>query len=116
MKDDPLDGTPPGLTYAHAGVNILSGGILRAAVLPDRGGETGFIDRISAYAALPDNLKQRIEGLRVIHRFLADATQARFGDRPDKCLGLSRNISLALEHPSVKQLVTHPLVYTQTET
>lgn len=25
MKDDPLDGTPPGLTYAHAGVNIEAG-------------------------------------------------------------------------------------------
>jgi taurine dioxygenase len=95
---------------------INRGGILRGAVLPQRGGETGFIDRISAYDALPDDLKQRIDGLRVIHRFLADATKARFGDRPDKCLSLSRNISLALEHPSVQQPVTHPLVYTQKET
>ena len=95
---------------------INRGGILRGAVLPRRGGETGFIDRISAYDALPDELKRRIEGLRVIHRFLADATKARFGDRPDKCLQLSRNIALALEHPSVQQPVTHPMVYTQKET
>jgi taurine dioxygenase len=95
---------------------INRGGILRGAVLPQRGGETGFIDRISAYEALPDDLKRRIEGLRVTHRFLADATKARFGDRPDKCLSLSRNISLALEHPSVRQPVTHPMVYTQKET
>ena len=95
---------------------INRGGILRGAVLPRRGGETGFIDRISAYDALPDELKRRIEGLRVIHRFLADATKARFGERPDKCLQLSRNIALALEHPSVQQPVTHPMVYTQKET
>lgn len=95
---------------------INRGGILRGAVLPRRGGETGFIDRISAYDALPEDLKQRIEGLRVIHRFLADATKARFGERPDRCLQLSRNISLALEHPSVQQPATHPLVYTQKET
>ena len=95
---------------------INHGGILRAAVLPRRGGETGFIDRIAAYAALPDDLKQRIEGLRVIHQFLADATKAPFGERPDKCLQLSRNIRIALDHPSVQTPVTHPLVYTQKET
>lgn len=97
-------------------VRINHGGILRAAVLPKRGGETGFIDRIAAYDALPERLQQRIEGLRVIHRYLADATLAKFGERPEKCLQLSRNISLGLEHPSVRNPVTHPLVYTQAET
>jgi taurine dioxygenase len=95
---------------------INHGGILRAAVLPKRGGETGFIDRIAAWAALPDDLKRRIEGLRVIHRYLADATKAKFGARPDRCLQLSRNIQLALEHPAVQTPVTHPMVYTQKET
>lgn len=95
---------------------INHGGILRAAVLPKRGGETGFIDRIAAYDALPERLKTRIEGLRVIHRYLADATKARFGERPEKCIQLSRNIVLALEHPAVQNPVTHPLVYTQAET
>lgn len=95
---------------------INHGGILRGAVLPKRGGETGFIDRIAAYDALPSHLKERIEGLRVIHHYLADATKARFGERPDKCLQLSRNITMALEHPSVQNPVTHPLVYTQKET
>lgn len=95
---------------------INHGGILRGAVLPRRGGETGFIDRIAAYDALPERLKERIEGLRVIHHYLADATMARFGEKPEKCLSLSRNITLALEHPSVKNPVTHPMVYTQAGT
>jgi taurine dioxygenase len=95
---------------------INHGGILRAAVIPQRGGETGFIDGIAAYDELPGELKQRIEGLRVIYRYLADATKARFGEIPDKCLSLSRNIQLALEHPSVQNWVTHPMVYAQKET
>ena len=88
----------------------------RRLVVSVAGGETGFIDRIAAYDALPERLKQRIEGLRVIHHYLADATKARFGERPEKCLQLSRNITLALEHPAVQNPVTHPLVYTQAET
>jgi taurine dioxygenase len=95
---------------------INHGGILRGAVLPKRGGETGFIDRIAAYSALPEDLKERIEGLWVIHHYLADATKAKFGERPDRCLQLSRNIQMALEHPSVQAPVSHPLVYTQKET
>ncbi|MBV1917533.1 MAG: TauD/TfdA family dioxygenase [Sphingomonadaceae bacterium] len=92
---------------------INHGGILRGAVLPNRGGETGFIDGIAAYDALPDDLKQRIEGRRIIYRYLADATQAKFGEIPDKCISLSSKISLALEHPAVKNPVTHPMVYSQ---
>ncbi len=95
---------------------INRGGILRAAVVPNKGGETGFIDGIAAYDALPDDLKQRIEGLQVIYRYIADATTARFGEIPEKCLSLSHNIAYALEHPSVQKPVTHPMVYAQKET
>lgn len=95
---------------------INHGGILRAAVLPSNGGQTGFIDRIAAYDALPEALQERIEGLNVIHHFLADASQSKFGPKPDKCLRLSRNIRLATEHPSVQTPVVHPLVYVQQET
>jgi taurine dioxygenase len=95
---------------------INHGGILRPDVLPKRGGETGFIDRIAAYADLPQRLKERIEGLSVIHTFATDATKAKFGSRPEKCVRLSRNILKAAEHPSVQTRVIHPLVYTQAET
>jgi taurine dioxygenase len=95
---------------------INHGGILRPAVLPKRGGETGFIDRIAAYAALPDRLKQRIENLSVIHAFATDATKAKFGHRPDRCIRLSWKIVMAAEHPVLQQRAIHPLVYTQPET
>ncbi|MFA9217270.1 MAG: TauD/TfdA dioxygenase family protein [Sphingomonadaceae bacterium] len=35
---------------------------------PERGGETLFTDLRQAYAALPDELKQRVEGVLTIHR------------------------------------------------
>lgn len=95
---------------------INHGGILRPEVLPKRGGETGFIDRISAYAELPRSLQERIEGLSVIYTFATDATKAKFGKRPEKCIRLSRNIQIAATHPSVQTRVIHPLVYTQPET
>ena len=95
---------------------INHGGILRPEILPKRGGETGFIDRIVAYAELPRELQERIEGLNVIYAFATDATKAKFGQRPDKCIRLSRNILLAAQHPSVQTRVIHPLVYTQAET
>lgn len=95
---------------------INHGGILRAAVLPSRGGQTGFIDGIAAYDALPSDLQERIEGLNVIHHFLADAAQMKFGPKPDECLRLSRVIRLAADHPSVANPVVHPLVFTQKET
>jgi taurine dioxygenase len=94
---------------------INRGGILRAAVVPNEGGETGFIDGIAAYDALPEDLKARIEDLRVVYRYIADATTAKFGEIPEKCLQLSHNIAYALQHPSVQKPVTHPMVYPQKE-
>ena len=44
---------------------INRGGILRPLELPERGGGmTGFIDRIHAYATLPDDLKARMRQFR----------------------------------------------------
>ena len=45
---------------------INHGGILWAIEVPEEGGETGFIDQVAAYNALPEDLKKRIEGLRLV--------------------------------------------------
>ena len=92
---------------------INHGGILRPHVLPKRGGETGFIDQIVAYAALPEDLKARIEGLNVIYAYQTDSSKAKFGDRPESCVRLSTRILRAMSHPSVQRRTIHPLVYTQ---
>jgi taurine dioxygenase len=95
---------------------INHGGILRPDVLPKRGGETGFIDRIAAYASLPAPLQAEIENLNVIYAFRIDSSQAKFGKRPDKCLRISQRGQIAQHHPSVQSRVIHPLVYRQAET
>ena len=94
---------------------INHGGILRPHVLPKRGGETGFIDQITAYRELPDELKERIEGLNVIYAYQTDASKAKFGDRPESCLRIQSRALRAMSHPSVQRRTIHPLVYTQAE-
>jgi taurine dioxygenase len=41
--------------------------VLYALEVPDRGGETGFCTMYGAFDALPTDLKQRLDGLRVKH-------------------------------------------------
>lgn len=43
------------------------GAVLRGFVIPSLGGDTVFSSSVSAYAALDDRTKQRIENLRAVH-------------------------------------------------
>jgi taurine dioxygenase len=95
---------------------INHGGILRAEVLPERGGETGFIDRIAAYDAMPAELKRRIAFLSVIYQFTGDPSLAKFGERPTQCVRTSRSSAMSGQHPNAQLRVIHPLVYVQAET
>jgi taurine dioxygenase len=45
------------------------GALLKAVVLPEQDGQTGFGDQALAYEALSDDIKNTIDGLRVIYRF-----------------------------------------------
>jgi taurine dioxygenase len=94
---------------------INRGGILRPIVLPRSRGETGFIDRINAYATLPDGMKARIEGLNVLYLPDFDATRQRFGR--------ATNIRLTRTTPRMQAATAqklprtiHPMVYSQPET
>ena len=49
---------------------------------PLRGGETLFADTEAAYAALPEEMKRRIDGLMVKHRAGAGQRDPEFGERP----------------------------------
>ncbi len=44
------------------------GALLRAIEIPPEGGQTGFVDTASVYEALSDDLKEKIEGLEIVHR------------------------------------------------
>ena len=81
--------------------------LLYAKEVPERDGQplgdTVFANAIAAYEALPENMKQRLDGLRAIHRYsarrrVADSprpklTQAQLDETPD------------IAHPIVR---THP--------
>lgn len=49
--------------------------VLHAVELPDRGGETLFCDTSLVYAALPDAMKHRLEGLHVVSSYDYEATR-----------------------------------------
>lgn len=96
---------------------INRGGILRPIKLPRSGGQTGYIDQISAYNRLPEALKARIEGLHVVYTMDIDASHQRFGVRH----------AVKLQHyaPSGARIaarkwhyprVLHPMVFRQPET
>ena len=56
------------------------GAVLRAVVLPEHDGETGFGDQTLAYDALPDEMKARIDGLEVVYRFEVNLFKMPFLD------------------------------------
>ena len=95
---------------------INRGGVLRPVKLPSRGGETGFVDQIAAYASLPAGLAARIENLSVLYRFNLDASEARFGQRADRCLRMQDGVIAAMKRFEGRPRVIHPMVYEQRET
>jgi taurine dioxygenase len=96
--------------------HINRGGILRPVTLPTHGGETGFIDQISAYNSLPPDLAAEIESKSVLYRFYIDAAKAKFGALPDRCIRISENNAKSEEIFKGRPRSIHPLVYEQPET
>jgi taurine dioxygenase len=76
--------------------------VLHAVQLPDRGGDTQFVNMHRAYEDLPDATKRRIDGLK------AHVYQSRHSER--KLMGLSE-----ANRESVPDGVLHPLVRTHPE-
>jgi alpha-ketoglutarate-dependent taurine dioxygenase len=75
--------------------------------LPRRGGDTEFANTAMGYAALPDETKRQIDGLRVVFRW--GAGLARTGERPP-------DIDPAAGGPGRLAPVDHPLVRTHPDT
>lgn len=97
---------------------INHGGVLRALQRTSWGGQTGFLDRIQAYALMPDDLKEAIEGLSVVYQIMVYHHLTRYGTkrkvRTVKTSEFQKKVSDRIERdfpPCV-----HPLVYTQEET
>lgn len=76
--------------------------ILRSVIAPEFGGDTVWSSGISAYEALPDDIKQRIDGLSAIHRPNSKAYKL-IEDKADLDSYLAEYSGV--EHPVV---ATHP--------
>jgi taurine dioxygenase len=95
---------------------INRGGMLRPIVLPSHLGLTGFIDKVAAYEALPEDLKKRVEGLEVIYKFNFDYDKQKFAT--------TRQVRPLRHSPGVLSIharaqdfprVLHPIVFTHKE-
>jgi taurine dioxygenase len=95
---------------------INHGGLLWSVTVPERGGDTGFIDQIAAYDALPNDLKERCENLNVIYRYSLDGTDCRFSNWPVRRVSLNDFQKSTTEHYLERPRVMHPMVYTQEHT
>jgi taurine dioxygenase len=76
--------------------------VLHAVRLPDRGGDTQYVNMHLAYDGLPEKTRRRIDGLRAIHVY-----QSRHSARKLMVLGGTDrgNVSDSVAHPIVR---THP--------
>ncbi|HXB76418.1 MAG TPA: TauD/TfdA family dioxygenase, partial [Bradyrhizobium sp.] len=77
--------------------------ILHAVSLPDRGGDTQYVDMRLAYDELPQQTKRRLDGLKAIHVY-----QSRHSARKLMELGSE-------SRSRVPDAVTHPIVRTHPE-
>ncbi|WP_174275131.1 TauD/TfdA dioxygenase family protein [Sphingomonas bacterium] len=96
---------------------INHGGILRAVVLPERGGRTGFIDQIAAYDTLPTRLKDAVQGLSILYEMQFDASKMRFGRRDGlRLVRMQQRTRRFADRVDTLPRAIHPIVYEQPET
>ncbi len=71
--DDPTADDLIGVIPWHADLMYTDlptrGSLLRAITIPAEGGDTGFIDTARLYRTLPKAIKEKIQGLRILHSY-----------------------------------------------
>jgi taurine dioxygenase len=97
---------------------LSRGGVLRAIQVPERHGHTGFLDKIRLYDTLDEQLRDRIDDLRVVYRFEPRMDHNRYG--------VPAHVRLLHSSAGMQSIlgrlerdfppVSHPLVLTQCET
>jgi taurine dioxygenase len=74
--------------------------VLCAVSLPDRGGDTQYVNMHLAYDGLPPAMKAKIDGARAIHVY-----QSRYSERKLQALPDTTKVPDSVAHPLVR---THP--------
>jgi taurine dioxygenase len=75
---------------------------LHAVSLPDRGGDTQYVNMNLAYDELPEKTKCRIDGLKAVHVYQSRHSARKLIDLPEEGRG---HVPDAVAHPIVR---THP--------
>lgn len=102
------------LIYTH---RINHGGILRPLQLPRRYGQTGFLCQIAAYERLPQELRERIDGLNVVYEVVINMAHHPFSRYGKIELERWSNSGQSIEQRRFTYpRVIHPMVFTQPET
>jgi taurine dioxygenase len=76
--------------------------MLFAVNLPSSGGDTQYVNMRNAYDDLPDDTKQRIDGLKAVHVYLSKYSPGSLGHITEES---RRNLPPPGIHPLVR---THP--------
>jgi taurine dioxygenase len=101
------------LIYTH---RINHGGILRPVQLPRALGMTGFLCQIAAWDHLPQDLKDKIEGLHVVYEVEVNMALQRYGADDVRLERLARSGTAIEKRKYTYPRVIHPMVYVQQET
>jgi taurine dioxygenase len=71
--DDPTADQLVGVIPWHSDLSYIEiptrGALLRAMIIPEKGGNTGWIDTIGLYKRLPIEVRTRLQGLRITHSY-----------------------------------------------
>jgi alpha-ketoglutarate-dependent taurine dioxygenase len=89
------------------------GTCLYGITIPPTGGDTLFADQVAAVAAMPVDLRQRLEGKRAIHSAIMGYSPAGILGDADRAAGRSMDI-----RPSDDAMATqtHPIIFRHPET
>ena len=84
--------------------------VVYAVEVPDKGGETLFADMVAAYQALPEEIKSKIENLRLSHRVKNPGTMAGAGkDSPASTADEEYTKKVAEGVPTHPLVLRHPV-------
>jgi taurine dioxygenase len=95
---------------------INHGGILRPLVVPEKGGETGFLDKIALYDDLPKYLKDKISGMHVAYKYDIDVARWKFSPKPSSVARWSKTLKEVMSRADNYPKVLHPMTFKQPET
>jgi taurine dioxygenase len=101
--------------FDHCYNNELNrAGVLRAVKIVDEGGITGFTDGIALYRALPESLRERIEGREIVYTLSTQYDHLKFGRPAQYRMVVPKPVTDAFKAQAAEMpRAIHPAVWTR---